>query len=175
MDEEFWIPKRELDQLIQHYKGDLTENAQLTKAPTLAAKKHLWLKSKFPPGRVNAEIKPLSRELRKLTKRIRQVPGGVGPGEPPETEDESLVTGPVDQLVKKLIKGTPVTPKPVISPPKVKTSKPRSKRLLPEKPKAASKPVRKRKTEVEKLKPLTGWEDWAQGKRLRRGLDYESD
>ena len=29
--------------------------------------------------------------------------------------------------------------------------------------------------EVERLKPLPGWEDWAQGKKLRRRLDYDSD
>ena len=28
--------------------------------------------------------------------------------------------------------------------------------------------------EVEWLKPLPGWEDWAQGKKLRRRLDYDS-
>ena len=27
--------------------------------------------------------------------------------------------------------------------------------------------------EVERLKPLPGWEDWAQGKKLRRRLDYD--
>ena len=29
--------------------------------------------------------------------------------------------------------------------------------------------------EVERLKPLPGWEDWYQGKKLRRRLDYDSD
>ena len=29
--------------------------------------------------------------------------------------------------------------------------------------------------EVERLKPLPGWEDWHRGKKLRRGLDYDSD
>ena len=29
--------------------------------------------------------------------------------------------------------------------------------------------------EVEQLKPLPGWEDWAQGKKFRRRLDYDSD
>ena len=94
------IPKGELQQLIQHYKGELTENAQLSKAATLAAKKHVLLDSKLPPPIVNAEVKPLSRELSKLTRRIRQFPGGVGVGGS-EEEDESLVTGPVDQWVKK--------------------------------------------------------------------------
>ena len=175
------IPKGELQQLIQHYKGELTENAQLTKAATLAAKKHLLLDSKLPPPLVNAEVKPLSRELGKLTKRIRQFPGCVGPGAPPEEEDESLVTGPVDQWVKKMIKGTPATPKPVIPSEKVKASKPKSKRFLPvrpdSKPKSVqkTKPVRKRKTEVEKLKPLPGWEDWGKGRKLRRRLDCDSE
>ena len=103
------IPKTELNQLIQHYKGELTENAQLNKAATLAAKKHLLLDSKLPPPIVNAEVKPLSRELSKLTKRIRQFPGGVGVGGS-EEEDESLVTGPVDQWVKKNDKRQPRHP-----------------------------------------------------------------
>ena len=29
--------------------------------------------------------------------------------------------------------------------------------------------------EVEQLKPLPGWEDWARDKKLRRRLDYDSD
>ena len=68
MEEVYMIPKTELNQLIQHYKGELTENAQLNKAATLAAKTHLLLDSKLPPPIVNAEVKPLSREVRKLTK-----------------------------------------------------------------------------------------------------------
>ena len=118
------IPKGELQQLIQHYKGELTENAQLSKAATLAAKKHVLLDSKLPPPIVNAEVKPLSRELSKLTKRIQQFPGGVGVGGS-EEEDESLVTGPVDQWVKKMIKGSAATPKAIIPSDKVKESNPK--------------------------------------------------
>jgi len=35
----------------------------------------------------------------------------------------------------------------------------------------------KRKNEAERLKPTSGWEDWAKGKKLRRNLkhDYDSD
>jgi len=39
MEEVYMVPKKDLDQLIGYYKGELTENAQLTKAATLAAKK----------------------------------------------------------------------------------------------------------------------------------------
>ena len=75
----------------------------------------------LPPALVNAQTKPLSQELTKLTKRIRQFPGGVGvgaPGGPPgEKKEEAgdLVTGPVEQWLKRMIKGSPSTPKPPIT------------------------------------------------------------
>ena len=63
------IPQKELDQVIQSYKGELTENALLNKAATLAAQKHVLLAdSQLPPALVNAKTKPLSQELTKLTK-----------------------------------------------------------------------------------------------------------
>ena len=75
------IPHKDLEQLIQYYKGELTENALLNKAATLAAQKHVLLANpQLPPAVVNAQTKPLSQELTKLTKRIRQFPGGVGVG-----------------------------------------------------------------------------------------------
>ena len=97
-------------------------NAFLNKAATLAAKKHVLLANpELPPAVVNAQTKPLSQELIKLTKRIRQFPGGVGvgaPGGPPGEEEEEagdLVTGPVEQWLKRMIKGSPSTPKPPIT------------------------------------------------------------
>ena len=208
------IPHQDLEQLIQYYKGKLTENTLLNKAATLAAKKHVLLaNSQLPPALVNAETKPLSQELTKLTKRIRQFPGGVGvgaPGEPPgeegEEEEGDLVTGPVEQWLKRMIKGSPSTPKPLITPatPKGKTtSKIPIKKGSPSTSRGDDISRRleaireRRKTletklaesswgkgkgkgkgparEVERLKPLPGWEDWARGKRLRRRLDYDSD
>jgi len=122
MDEVYMIPHQDLDQLIQYYKGELTENALLNKAATLAAKKHVLLSDpQLPPALVNAQTKPLSQELTKLTKRLRQFPGGVGvgaPGGPPGEDEEEgdLVTGPVEQWLKRMIKGSPSTPKPPITP-----------------------------------------------------------
>ena len=211
------IPHQDLEQLIQYYKGELTENALLNKAATLAVKKHVLLSDpQLPPALVNAQTKPLSQELTKLTKRIRQIPGGVGvgaPGGPPGEEGEEeagdLVTGPVEQWLKRMIKGNPSTPKPPITPatkkgkgaattskiPIVKKGSPstsrgdirsrleaiRERRKTLEK-KLAESPWGKGKgkgkapaREVERLKPLPGWEDWAQGKKLRRRLDYDSD
>ena len=124
MEEVYMIPQKDLDQLIQYYKGELTENALLNKAATLAAKKHVLLGDpQLPPALVNAQTKPLSHELTKLTKRIRQFPGGVGvgapggpPGEEGEEDEGDLVTGPVEQWLKRMIKGSPSTPKPHITP-----------------------------------------------------------
>ena len=190
------IPHKDLEQLMQYYKGELTENALLNKAATLAAKKHVLLADpQLPPALVNAHTKPLSQELTKLTKRIRQFPGGVGvgaPGGPPgeEAEEEGdLVTGPVEQWLKRMIKGTPSTPKAPITPatPKGKTT---SKIPIKKGSPSTSRgdiPLRleavreRRKTwekhlaesglakgkgkgkgpahEVERLKPLPGWVD----------------
>ena len=210
------IPHKDLEQLIQYYKGELTENALLNKAATLAAKRHVLLANpQLPPAVVNAQTKPLSQELTKLTKRIRQFPGGVGvgaPGGPPGEEEEEagdLVTGPVEQWLKRMIKGSPSSPKPSITPatkkgkgaattskiPIVKKGSPstsrgdtrsrleaiREQRKALEK-KLAESPWGKGKgkgkgpaREVERLKPLPGWEDWARGKKLRRRLDYDTE
>ena len=210
------IPQKDLQQLIQYYKGELTENALLNKAATLAAQKHVLLANpQLPPALVNAQTKPLSQELIKLTKRIRQFPGGVGvgaPGGPPGEEGEEeeagdLVTGPVEQWLKRKIKGSPSTPKPTITPatkkgkgaattskiPIVKKGSPSTSRgdtrsrleVIREQRKALEKELAESgrgkgkgkapAREVERLKPLPGWEDWAQGKKLRRRLDYDTD
>ena len=211
MEEVYMIPKNEMDKLIQYYKGELTENAQLTKAAKLAAEKHVLLNSGLPPPIINAKTKPLSQELMKLTKRIRQFPGGVGPagqgGIPGEDEEEGhLVTGPVEQWLKQMIKGTLSTPKPTIASPS-KKGKAASTSRIPVRVKAEgiqkrSSDIRERRKallesidnigkgkgkgkgkgrgkgkgpsrELEKLKPLPDWEDWAKGKKLRRKLDYD--
>ena len=207
------IPHKDVEQLIQYYKGELTENALLNKAATLAAKKHVLLANpQLPPVLVNAQTKPLSQELTKLTKRIRQFPGGVGvgaPGAPPGEEEEEagdLVTGPVEQWLKRMIKGSPSTPKPPISPaskkgkgtaitskiPIVKKGSPSTSRgdirsrleaireqrktlekKLAESPWGKGKGKGKGKgpaREVERLKPLPGWEDWAQGKKVTTSI-----
>ena len=178
---------------------------------TLAAKKHVLLADpQLPPAIVNAKTKPLSHELTKLTKCIRQFPGGAGVGAPGgplgeegEEEEGDLVTGPVEQWLKRMIKGSPSTPKPQITPTgrkatsvpvnkgKASTSRGdvsdistrleaiRERRKTLEK-KLAENPWGKGKgkgpaREVKRLKPLPGWEDWARGKKLRRRLDYDGD
>ena len=212
------IPQKDLEQLIQYYKGELTENALLNKAATLAAQKHVLLANpQLPPALVNAQTKPLSQELIKLTKRIRQFPGGVGvgapgaPGGPPGEEEEEagdLVTGPVEQWLKRMIKGGPSAPKPTITPatregareqrpstsqgeeiPSTSRGDTRTRlQVLREQRKALEKKLAESgkgkgkgkgkgvSREVQRLKPLPGWEDWTKTKQpRRRRLQYDSE
>lgn len=198
MEEVYMIPQKDMEELIQHYKGELTENALLTKAAKIAAKKHVLLKSGLPPAIINAKTKPMSNELVHLTKWTRQFPGGSGSGgqgEHQEDEEEGdLVAGPVEQWLKQMIKGSPSTPKLPIGLNKdtVATTSRIPVRIKEE---ALADIKKRRKTlekkiggtvkgkgkgkgksgELEKLKPLPGWEDWYKGKKLRRKLDYNSD
>lgn len=107
-----------------------------------------------------------------------------------------MVAGPVEQWLKQMIKGSPSTPKLPIGlnkdtvattsriPVRIKEEaladiKKRRKTLekkIGETVKGKGKGKGKGKSgELEKLKPLPGWEDWYKGKKLRRKLDYNSD
>ena len=194
------IPKKVVDQLMQYYKGELTDNAFLNKAARLAVNKHNLLSDTNKPASIiNAKTKPISGELAKLSKQLRTFPfagvGGAAPTVEEEENDESgMVTGPLQQWLKKIIKGSPHTPKTQMSvtiPKKgtLSTSKSTSattrfgkksnssttttstsrarqyKERLAELCQALEKGKQKPKTEVERLKPLPGWEDWAKGKK----------
>ena len=147
------VPAKVWEQLIESYREDLTDNSQLTKAAKLAAEKNLWLASGYPPSIINANIKPLSKELGHLTKRIRD-----------EGEEEG---NPIPPKPIKRVKVKTITPKP-----KPSTGR---RRLLPTRPDETNpKPKkRKRQTEVEKLQPRPGWEEWGLGRKLRRQLEYD--
>ena len=148
------VPAQVWENLIDSYRTDLTDNTQLTKAAKLAAEKNLWLASGYPPSTINAHIKPLSRELGHLTKRMRE-----------EGEEEGVPPPPSIKRVK--VKTPKATPKP-----KPSTGR---RRLLPSRPDETNPKPRKRKrqTEVEKLQPRPGWEEWGLGRKLRRQLEYD--
>ena len=116
----------ELKQLIDYYKGEITENTLFQKAARLAAEADLISRNKnIPAGIAVAKLKPLMTERNKI---IRQ------------------------------LKGTGRLPPP---PPTKSIKRERVEEKEPVKPK------RRRKTEPERLRPLSGWEDWAEGKRSR--------
>ena len=154
------VPTKDMEKLIDYYRGELTDNSQLTKAAKLAAKKNLWLASGLPPAMINANIKPMTPELGHLTKRLKEGPAA-GTGIPSE------------ELPEKIIKGSPKTPRLTI--PKTKGTK--TRRLLPTRSDETNpKPKkRKRETEVEKLQPRPGWEEWGTGRKLKRQLEYNNE
>ena len=180
------VPPKEMEKLVRYYKGELTENAWLNKAARTAAKRDLLLKSKLPAGVIKAKVKPLSRELHHLTKRVRRGPvGGLGgqmEEDEDEEEDDSLVTGPMEQVVKRLIKATPskkAIQKEIVKEVKkeIKTPSPAStsssKSATPKtyssthaselrkQTEALRQKVRaRRQTELEKLKTVPGWTIW---------------
>ena len=56
------IPTKDLNSLIQYYKGEITDNALLNKAARLAAETHVLLKDKSVPDSVAiARVKPLAK------------------------------------------------------------------------------------------------------------------
>ena len=179
--------------------SQFVEHAQSTcKAARLAATKHQLLSNPNQPAPIiNARIKPISRELVKVTKQLRQfhsmgveVAAAVGVEEG-EEEEWDLVTGPVEQCLKRMRKGSPSTPKPHLlqqpSMSKGKASAASTSTSWRKKPasskyrerlehKELTKPSKpKGKREVESLKHLQGWEDWAKGKQLRRKLENDDD
>ena len=138
MEEMIVLPKKELPEIVQWYKEELTSNALLNRAGHLAAKKKRLLAD---PGLEAAEAvqqtQPLSRALREATKRLRQLPGAEGPGGggvavDEEEEDENLVSTALEKWMKRMVqsglKREPKVPRhPPPSPPPP-TSRPALKR-----------------------------------------------
>ena len=111
-EEVMMVPTKEFDQLVQYYKGEITDNALLNKAGRLAAKSHVILRDKSIPDSIAIkQIKPLARQRGRLTKRIRQIgplsSNSAAVGEEEEEEEEGdLVKGPLETMFKQLIKNT---------------------------------------------------------------------
>ena len=183
------VPTKEFAQLAQYYKGEITDNALLNKVGRLAAESHVILRDKSIPDSIAIKkIKPLARQRGRLTKRIRQIgPLSSSSGDVSREEHEEegdLVKGPLETIFKQLIKSTSrggnekvhikkeKTPdRPSTS--AVKTKPPPSKipiavLHLSEETSGKRKGKRKRKNETERLKPTSGWEDWAKGQETEK-------
>ena len=77
----------EFNNLVQYYKGQISDSALLNKAGRLAAEAHVLLANeKVPSGVTNAKVKELLRQRRRLTKRLREIPGVPSVGGPPPDE-----------------------------------------------------------------------------------------
>ena len=114
-------------------------------------------------------------------------------GEEEDEEEGDLVKGSLETMFKQLIKNasrgtktTKIKDEATPSTPGVKKKSPAAKTPIPPdselgtllrkadilQGKDKRKAKRKRKNEAERLKPATGWEDWAKGKKLRRNLQH---
>ena len=196
------VPAKEFDQLVQYYKGEITDNALLNKAGRLGAESHVILGDKSIPDSIAIKkIKPLARQRGRLTKRIRQIgplsSNSADVGEEEEEEEEGdLVKGPLETMFKQLIKNTSrgtKTPKikeeATLSTSGAKKKSPPAKTPIPPDldlgtllrkadillGKDKGKGKGNRKNEAERLRPRSGWEDWAKGKKLRRNLQHDYD
>ena len=220
MEEMIVLPKKELPEIVQWYKGELTSNALLNRAGHLAAKKkRLLADPSLDTAQAVQQTQPLSRALREATKRLRQLPGAEGPGVAvdEEEEDENLVSTALEKWMKRMVQSglkrepktprqPPAPPTPTPPPPPPATARPALKRpaatVLAKKTTTTKKPGPSAKKKKKKsfmrsmleegllagyksvdptprarrrLDPAEGWEDWAQGRKLRRplaGNDY---
>ena len=108
------IPKKEFRGDVQQFKDELTGNAWLNRAGELAAQKKRILQDPTLSDELKVDFsKPVSRQLRRATKRLRQIPssGGDG-GEGEEEDDDDLVSTNVEKWLKRLARHvqTPTTP-----------------------------------------------------------------
>ena len=106
MEEMIVLPKKELLEIVQWYKGELTSNALLNRARHLAAKKkRLLVDPSLDAAQAVQQTQPLSRALREATKRLRQLPGAEGPGVAvdKEEEDENLVSTALEKWMKRMV------------------------------------------------------------------------
>ena len=214
MEEMIVLPKKELPEIVQWYKGELTSNALLNRAGHLAAKKKRLLAGpSLETAQAVQQTQPLSRALREATKRLRQLPGAEGSGVAvdEEEEDENLVSTALEKWMKRMVQSglkretkTPRPAPPPTPPPPPATARPAlkhpaatvaAKKTTTKKPGPSAK--KKKKSFMRgmleegllagyksvdptprarrRLDPAEGWEDWAQGRKLRRplaGNDY---
>ena len=224
------VPTSDYNNLVNYYKGRLTESSLLNKAGRLAAERHKILTDpKVPSSLALAMTKPKAKELGRLTKRIRT--GGTtrgttvtgGKEDDDDEDDDAMLVSPLEHKLDKILRATKKSlkqqqPTPVVPPTR--------RRLLPKTPKkhpvkqeeastkksgwissmkrgalkgmgqslgvnvnrtsdtdsddeGATRQKKKKPTPkaVKRLRAAPGWEDFTEGKQLRRALlsDYEEE
>ena len=151
MNEVMMVPVQEFNQ--DYYKGKLTENALLNKAGRLAAEEHLILNDPNIPASMAVKmVKPIAREEGKLVKRLRT--GTSGPIAYQGTEEpEGMVDAPVENLLKKILKGVNKDPVAHIT---IKEEPPSTKKKSVKKKVISTKrPIKPRPSTSKKASPST--------------------
>ena len=217
------VPTADYNNLVNYYKGKITESALLNKAGRLAAERHMILKNpRIPDSVALAMTQPKAKEVQRLTKRIRL--GGTTPSvtggrdDDDDDDDDAMLVSPLENKLDKILRATEKTLKqqtPRVPPtrrrklpktPQKQSIKPEqtstksgwlssmkrgalkglghsmgvsvSGTLDKEEDASATRSQTKKKPTpkaVKRLRPAPGWEDWTEGKQLRRALlsDYE--
>jgi len=141
------VSVQEFNQLQDYYKGKLSENALLNKAGRLAAEEHLICNDPNIPASMAVKmVKLIAREEGKLVKRLRT--GTSGPIAYQSTEEpEGMADAPVENLLKKILKGVnkdPAAPIIIKEPPSTKKKSVKKKSSPPKDPLIPDRPrVRK--------------------------------
>ena len=227
VEEMMMVPTSDYNNLVNYYKGRLTESALLNKAGRLAAERHRILADPtIPDAMALAMTKPKAKELGRLTKRIRT--GGttrgstVTGGKEEDEEDDAMLVSPLEHKLDKILRATEKTlkqkpPTPGV-PPTRRRQLPKTPKKQPVKPEetstksgwissmkhgaikglgsslgvnvnqtsdtdsddeGATRQKKKKPTPkaVKRLRAAPGWEDFTEGKQLRRALlsDYEEE
>ena len=109
-EEMMMVPTSDYTNLVNYYKGRLTESALLNKASRLAAERHTTLKDpKVPTSVALALSKPKALEVQRLTRRLRT--GGYNHSAGPQSDDEveeedDMLKTPLDSKLDKILRNT---------------------------------------------------------------------
>ena len=102
------VPTTDYNNLINYYKGRLTESALLDKASRLAAERHMTLKDpKVSTSVALAMSKPKALDVQRLTRRLRT--GGLGSVNPtrhPLNDEDDMLKTPLDSKLDKILRNT---------------------------------------------------------------------
>ena len=126
----YLVSPADMERLVEQYKGTLMENSRLTHAARLAAKQPVLLASpEIPPATKKIRVKALGPEVRRATKRVRTMNLPAAGGAAGADDEDEFAQGPMETLLKTLIKSS--TPQPKATP--------KRKPKLPPKPKIPPK------------------------------------
>ena len=163
------VPTSDYNNLVNYYKGRLTESALLNKAGRLAAERHVTLNSPHLNKSVAVAMsKQGEREIHKLTKRLRT--GGVSVSsrggvygddaldDNDDVDDDDLLKSPLESKLDKILRNTRQQRKtrPNVNKSIDSTGKTIKKQQAPKKSKIPTL-LDVQKTSLKKPKPRGGW------------------
>ena len=154
MEEMFIIPRAEAPALLAKHSAKLMEDGRMAQAARLAAQQERILKDPLlADDEAVQRIKPVSRRLRKVVKKVRQLDTQPLTATEQEAQDQELVTPAFTKWMQRMIRQPRTEPPPkikTVAPPQIKTEAPSKIELIspPRKRPAAAEPPPKKKKAV---------------------------